>query len=70
MFGWVDSIIKWFETIWNFISNLISSFITLFSMISAAVALPPVLVGLVPAVIGSTILAVVSLAVVKLIVGR
>ena len=70
MFGWVDSIIKWFETIWNFVSNLISSFITLFSMISAAVALPPVLVGLVPAVIGSTILAVVSLAVVKLIVGR
>lgn len=64
-----DSIINFFTMLWDFISNLISGIITLLSVLVNAVVIPPLLVGFVPGIIGSCILAVAAIGVAKLIAG-
>ncbi len=55
--------------VWNFVSNMISGLITAISVLLSAVTLPPFLVGFVPGIIGTSILVVGSIGVIKLIVG-
>lgn len=55
--------------VWNFLSNMISGLITAISVLLSAVTLPPTLLGFVPGIIGTSILVVGSIGVIKLIVG-
>lgn len=64
-----NAVIDFFDMIWNFLSNLVSGLVTAFSVLSSALTLPPVLVGFVPGIIGTSILVVGSIGVIKLIVG-
>lgn len=64
-----DSVINFFELLWDFITNLISGILTLLQILVGAVTIPPMLIPLVPGVIGSCIIAVAAIGVAKLIAG-
>lgn len=66
-FDWFVDTAKMFL---DFLWNIIDSLITLLSAVTGAVALPPVLLGLIPGVVGSCMITVVAIAVAKLIAGR
>lgn len=66
----LQSILDFFDIVWNFVQNLINSIIILFQIIAQAIALPPLLVGIVPPIIGVGILSMFGIAIAKLIVGR
>lgn len=66
-FSWI---VDFFETIWSFLTNIVTSFITLLDVIGDAIKLPPMLLGMVPGIIGASLTTVVAIGVAKLIVGR
>lgn len=68
--GFFDTIISYIEQAWSFVSNLLTSLITLFTTIAGAVTLPAVLVGYMPEFLGACILAVGAIGIIKLVVGR
>lgn len=70
MLSFLETIVNFFEMLWDFVVNLVESLVTLLGVIAEAILLPPVLIGYVPAIIGASISAVVGIAVAKLILGR
>lgn len=64
-----NSIIDFIEKAWQFLLNLINSLLTATSIISYLPSFSVTLAGFVPPFIGSCILAVVAIGVIKLIVG-
>ena len=69
MFSFFSSVVDFFEMIWDFVCNLLSSTVTAMEVLLKACALPPLLVGFVPTIIGSCMLIVGSVGAVKLVVG-
>ncbi len=69
MLDFFDSVINFFELIWQFVTNLISGIVTLLNILVQAVLIPPMLTGFVPGFIGSCIIAVAAIGVAKLIAG-
>ena len=70
MLSFLETIVNFFEMLWDFVVNLVESLVTLLEVIAEAILLPPVLTGYVPAIIGASISAVVGIAVAKLFLGR
>lgn len=70
MLNFFDWVVDTVNLLLDFLWNIIDSIITLFSAIVGAVTLPPILMGLIPGVIGSCMITVVAIAVAKLIAGR
>lgn len=70
MFEFFDSVLNFFDIVWQFIQNLINSIVVLFQILIQAIAVPPLLIGFVPGIVGVGILSMVGIAVAKLIVGR
>lgn len=70
MFKFFDIIVDFFQRIFSFISNIVLALGTALTMIKSSVTLPLGLVGYVPAILGSCIVVVVAVAVVKFIIGR
>lgn len=70
MFQFFDQLIGYVQTAFGFLLNLIESLVTACDMLTQFLALPPVLTGLVPGVVGGSIILVSSIFVVKFIVGR
>lgn len=66
-FNWI---VNFFETIGEFITMLIDSLLTAISVIVSAVAIPVVFTGLIPQILLTSMLALVSLAVIKFLLGR
>lgn len=69
MLDFFDSVINFFDLLWQFISNMISGIITLLQILVNMVSLPTKLLNWVPGVIGSSILIVAAIGVAKLIAG-
>ena len=69
MLNFFDAIVSFFNAIWQFLSNLVSSTLLAIQVISLSLAIPVWLVGFVPAVIGSCIVVVAAIGVIKLILG-
>ena len=70
MANFFNQILGAIETALTFLFNFINSLVMAIDSITFAVALPPVLAGFLPGIVGSAIIIVVSLAVVKFLVGR
>lgn len=69
MLNFFDAIVSFFNAIWQFVCNLISSTLLAIQVISVSLAIPVWLVGFVPAVIGSCIIVVAAIGVLKLVLG-
>lgn len=70
MFAFFDSVVNFFTMIWDFIVNTVNGLFTLLKVLASTAQLSAVLPGQLPAIIASCVLMVVSLGVIKLIVGR
>lgn len=70
MLNFFDWIVEFFETIGNVITMIIDSLLTAISVIASAVAIPVIFTGLVPQILLTAMLALVSLAVIKFLLGR
>lgn len=64
-----DSIVSFFSAVWSFITNFIESIIIMLQTVNNVVALPLTLVGMVSPVIGTCILIVAAIGILKLILG-
>lgn len=70
MFDFFNQVIGFIESIWQFFLNIINSLIMAVETLARAVSLPLELIAYVPSILGSAITLVVSLSIVKFIVGR
>lgn len=70
MSSFFDSIIAFFSFFWTFLRSLVEGLLLFCSVMSSALTLPVLWAGYVPGIIYSSVLIVVSVAVIKLIVGR
>lgn len=70
MLDFFDWIIEFFETVANIVSSIIDSFLTAFSVLTSAVGIPVVFTGIVPEIILTAMISVISLAVIKFMLGR
>ena len=70
MFDFFNKVIGFIETVFEFFINLVESLFMALQVLVEAIRVPIFLSGFLPAVLGSALIVVVSLAVVKFIVGR
>lgn len=70
MLNFFDMIGELFSTIWNFIEMFVDSLLTAISVIGTAVIFPVYISGIVPQILLTATLALISLAVVKFLIGR
>ena len=70
MFDFFSKILGFIETVFEFFINLVESLFMALEVLTKAIVFPLELSGLMPSILGSAMLIVVSLAVAKFIVGR
>ena len=70
MFKFFDQVLGFFETLFSFFLNFIESLLMALAVIAESIIYTPVLVGLVPAVVGSAVTIGIAIYVVKFIIGR
>lgn len=70
MFDFFEKILGFIESIWQFFINLINSTILAIETLLSSIILPLELASIVPSILGASVSIVVSLAIVKFIVGR
>lgn len=61
---------EYLSLLWSFVTNLLGSLISLFGVIIEALTLPQYLSGYLFPILGASVLAVFSIGVLKLILGR
>lgn len=64
-----SSIWNFFQALWDFLVNMVSSIITALFVVQDSMQLPALLPGIVPGIIGSCVAAVSAVAIIKLIIG-
>ncbi|MBE6788247.1 MAG: hypothetical protein E7539_01115 [Ruminococcaceae bacterium] len=65
-----DSIMEWFSIAGDLIMSMVEALITAISVIGTAIVMPSYISPYVPAFLASSVICVVSFAVVKFLVGR
>lgn len=70
MFDFFEKVLGFIQTVFDFFINLIKSLLMAFNVLAEAIRVPIYLSGFLPAILGAALLVVVSLAVIKFIVGR
>lgn len=70
MFDFFSQILGFIETVFEFFINFIESLFQAFVVLLSAIELPIQLVGFLPQILGSAMIIVVSLGVIKFIIGR
>ena len=70
MFDFINQVLGVIETVFEFFINLVESLFMALEVLSKSIVFPLELSGYMPSVLGSAMAIVVSLAVVKFIVGR
>lgn len=70
MFDFFEKVLGFIETVFEFFINLVESLFMALEVLAKSIVFPLELAGLMPSIIGSAMTIVVSLAVVKFIVGR
>lgn len=67
--GFLETFISILETIWNLITNIISGITTFLQVLLHSLTLPPTLVLYLPSFLSASVLAIVSIAVIRTIIG-
>lgn len=70
MFDFIGTILGYFQTLANFLINLVESLVLAIVALINSVQLPITLIGHMPAIIGASISIVIALMVVKFLIGR
>ena len=70
MFDFFEQVLGMLESFFEFFINTCESLFTATEVLTKAVVFPMELVGLLPSLLGSSLLIVISLATVKFIIGR
>ena len=70
MFDWLADLIGYVEMAWELVLNFITAIGTFFEMLQQSLSLPFGIVVYLPSVIGASVLGVVSISVVKVLLGR
>ena len=70
MFDFFDTIIGYIELAWSYFLNLIHTIVFACQMITASLAFPRQLVGVVPFALGAAIMIFIAVYVVKFFIGR
>lgn len=70
MFDFFDKVIGFIESLFQFVINIINSLIIAVETLTRAVTLPLELVAYLPGILGSAVTIVISLSIVKFLVGR
>lgn len=69
MLDFFEWLVDFFQSIGEFVTNLFNSFVTAIGILSQASSFPLQLVKFVPGIIGSCIIMVTAVAVIKLVLG-
>lgn len=67
--GFFDIIVDFFEVLFSMINNFVSSVLMLTNILQNVIQLPGMLLTLLPAALGASVLAVISIGIVKLLLG-
>lgn len=70
MFDFFETLIEYISMAWEFFLNFLSSLAELISAIGSAMILPGIMVQFCGGILGASIMAVSSFAVVKMLLGR
>lgn len=70
MLSFFDQIIGFFVTIWTLISNFVQMLVTFIDVVAQSILVPHNLMVYLPPIIGTAVLIVVAVSIVKLILGR
>ena len=70
MSNFFDAIVYYFEIVFNFVKNIIGSINHVFVIIFESLSLPQVLAGYCFPILGSSVIIVSAIAILKLITGR
>ena len=70
MQNFFDAIVYYFEIVFNFVKNIIGSLNHVFVILFESLSLPQVLAGYCFPILGSSVIIVSSIAILKLITGR
>ena len=70
MFDFFDKVIGYIEIAFEFLFNVVESLITFITLIPNAMSLPLHLVGYLPTIIGTAVVSVMAIGVIKLLAGR
>lgn len=70
MFDFFDKVIGYIEMAFEFLFNVVESLFTFITLIPKAMTLPVHLIGYLPSIIGTAVLSVMSIGVIKLLAGR
>lgn len=70
MFDFFSKILGYVESFFDFFINLVESLFTALEVLSKSIVFPLELSGLMPSILGSAMLIVISLAVAKFVIGR
>lgn len=65
----IETLFGVFETLWNLITNVVTGLTTFLSVVFHSLTLPPQLILYLPSFLSASVMAVVSIAVIKLIIG-
>ena len=68
--GFFEWIVEFFSAIGDFISSFISSLLTSFSLIASATTLPAIFSTLLPDILLTAMICLISISVLKFVVGR
>lgn len=69
MFNFFDTIVTYFQMLWEYISNMLSALLNTIKVLLTAVILPQTIIGYLPGIIGSSLIIVSGVAIAKLILG-
>ena len=67
--SFIETLFSAFETLWNLITNVVTGLTTFLSVVFHSLTLPPQLTLYLPSFLSASVMAVVSIAVIKLIIG-
>ena len=69
MLSFFDTVIGYFQLVWEFFTNFLNSLIMAFRVILLSIGIPQVISGYLPAFLGSCVILVSGAAIIKLILG-
>ena len=70
MLDFITQILGYVEMLWSYFVNFLTTLLLFFDTVAGAMALPLGMIGYLPPMIGTAVTVVVSVSVVKLILGR
>ena len=70
MIDFFEKVLGFFESFFEFFLNIVESLFAGIAVLSTSLTLPYFLIGYLPAILGSAMLIIIALAIIKFIIGR